>query len=895
MIRKLEAGQVRPSPLLAARLTTCLVPPPGPERSGGAPPFGEWLRRQRKALDLTQDELAGLAGCSRSAIKRLEQGRLRPSKELAKTLAQILDIPLRDQRVWIRQARTPELAPATAPLPGAPRTNLPALVLPLLGRTSEMTRIDALLRQENVRIVTLTGPPGIGKTRLALHTAAWLHESFMDGVWFVALAALTDPALLETTISRALDLHEGAGPPGTTLLRPYLRHKHLLLVLDNFEHLLAARPVLTNLLAGAPWVKILVTSRVVLHLDGEHEVPIPALAVPPRQPLPALPRLPEYAAVQLFLQRARAANPAFHLTAENAATVAEICAQLEGVPLALELAAARSRLLPPDRVRVGLAQPLTLLATESPDVPARHQALRNALTWSYELLQPEDQMLFASLGVFMGGAPLSLVRPLLPPLGSTTPAPLTVSEEGVESGLERLLAHNLIRRDEGATQEPRFQMLETVRAYARERLQTLGGLPQAQQAHASAYLALAEQAREAGSAEAQEVWLARLEQEQANFGAVLEWALAENGALATAGRLAVALGWFWEMRGYWQEARHWFTAILAQTGSLPMPLRVRLQYYAGRFAYLQSDYPAAEHLLQASLAVSQAEADVQTPLWALNALGRIAYSQCDYPRARGFYQRSLALSRAAEDPLAMATALSHLGSIAAGIGDFASAEQQLRESLVLRQTHGDRQGVVRSLNALGLVVQNREDYAQARQCFTDSLVLARTLGDKLQISLTLNNLGWLCVAEGQPEQAQPWLAEALGVAREVGSDWSMALALCYLGWVAYQRGTPAQAAPLLHESLQLAEEQGLQQVVVLCRIGLAQVALAAHDVAQAEQQLQGAEDLRQRIGVLLTPFEQRVFARLQQAVREQRDSMVREPRVLQSSGELQPDGSIEAC
>jgi tetratricopeptide (TPR) repeat protein len=536
--------------------------------------------------------------------------------------------------------------------------------------------------------------------------------------------------------------------------------------------------------------------------------------------------------------------------------------------------------MPPERVLAGLAQPLTLLAAESADLPVRHQALRNALAWSYELLQPEDQALFASLGVFVGGAPLSLVETLLPPLALAAAPAVAIAAEAVGSGLERLLAHNLIQRDE-AVAEPRFQMLETVRAYACEQLQALGALPQAQQAHAAAYLGLAEQVREEGIAAAQEVWLARLELEQANFRAVLEWALAEHRALATAGRVAVALGWFWELRGYWQEARHWLTALAAQADLLPPALAAQLHYYAGRFAYLQGEYVAAEQLLLASLAVSQAEADVQTQIWALNALGRIAYSQCAYPRARGFYEQSLALSRAAGDPLAMATALTNLGSIAAGTGNLRTAEHQLRESLALRQAHGDRQGVARSLNNLGLAVERQEDYAQALQLFADSLSQARALGDKLLISLTLNNLGWVYVAEGQAAEAQPWLAEGLGVAREVGSRWSMALALCYLGWVAFQRGTPAQAVPLLHESLQLAHEQDMQQLVVLCLIGHAQIALAAQDVTQAAQHLQGAEDLRQRIGVLLTPFEHRVLIRLQQEVRAYLEPRVGEPGVPQ--------------
>src|SRR5579859_3309599 len=551
MVRKLEAGTVRPSPALAVRLTACLAPPPVPGPPARGLPFAAWLRAQRQTLDLTQAALARQAGCSLSTIKRLEQGQLRPSRVLAATLARQLAIPPPDWPAWLQAARA--LPTAAEPVRPPRPTNPPALFLPLVGRERGLAQIQAAVTHEARRLVTLAGPAGIGKTRLALYAAAALDAAFPDGVWWVPLATLTDPALLAATISRALGLHEGAGPPGVALLRPYLRPRQLLLVLDNWEHLGPAEPVLADLLAGAPGLGLLVTSQVPLRLAGARTLPLPALALPPRHPLPPLAELQDYPAIALFLQGAHVAGAAWQLAPENAGLIAAICTRLEGVPLALELAAARSRLCPPAAILAGLDAPLDFLTEESAERPARHQAVRHALAWSYALLHHADQVLFAGLGVFAGGAPLAAVATLGPPLLAAAGLPPRGAREAIQRGLERLLAHHLLARAEVPPAAPRFTLLATVRAYAREQLQALDLLSLAEHHHAAYYLALAEQLAGAGTGTPD--GLDRLEGELENCHAALGWSLTDNQDRATAGRLALALGGFWETRGYWQEGR----------------------------------------------------------------------------------------------------------------------------------------------------------------------------------------------------------------------------------------------------------------------------------------------------------------------------------------------------
>jgi predicted ATPase/transcriptional regulator with XRE-family HTH domain len=871
MIRKLEAGDARPSPDLAVRITHALVPSPEAGDEAAGPPFALWLRRQRQALLRTQAELADQAGCSISTIKRLEQGRLRPSQTLATKLAQVLEIPQQDRPAWIQRAREPAGA---AEVPGPiRRTNLPPLMLSPIGRNREMARAGAALTREQARLVTLTGPAGIGKTRLALYIASGLEAAFPDGIWWVPLASLADPALLETTISRALELHDGTGPPAVARLRSYLRPRRLLLVLDNFEHLLTAAPVLADLLAGAPGLRLLATSQAPLGLAGELVLTLPPLAVPPLAPLPPLPDLPAYPAMQLFLQEALAADAAFQLTPDNAALLVEICRRLDGLPLAIELAAARSRRYSPAAMLAGLDQPLDFLtAAESGDRPPRHQALRQALAWSTNLLQAADQVLFAGLGIFAGGATLEAVESLLPPLLEAALLPRG-GAAAARRGLEHLLTHHLVLQEgeDGAT---RFTLLDTVRAFAREQLQARNLLAPAAAHHAHYYLAQAEQESDTAGA-ITPAGLDRLEQELDNYRAALDWTLAAPDRHPLAARLALALVQFWEMRGYWQEGQRWLMRILAQMEPAPDPLTARLEYHAGRLAHLQGEYATAEPLLQRSLAAGRRHIADPTAAWAANALGWMAYSQGHYHQARAYYEQGLAAARATDTHTAAAI-LNGLGAIALMYGD-RPAEPLLQEGLALRQAVGDQQGIARSFNMLGLAAQRLSDYPQAIRHFQACLTIARTLGDKLSIALALNNLGWVSIAAGDLAEAQIYLAAALGQAREVGSPLSSILALCSLGWLAIYRGTPEQAAALLAESLAGTETHGMSAIRVICYLGQALLAIRQHDTERASRLFDQAETLRRQLSLIPTPHMQQVALEIAQVTGRPPPGLTTEP------------------
>src|SRR3989440_1215090 len=387
--------------------------------------------------------------------------------------------------------------------------NLPAQLTPLIGREQEIQAACALLEQPEVRLVTLTGTGGVGKTRLSLQVATDLLNDFADGVCFVPLAPISDPDLVLPTIAQTLGIKEAGERPFKDLLQAHLRDKHLLLLLDNFEQVLAAAPELSDLLVGCPQLKILVTSRAVLHIRCEHEFPVPPLALPDLTHLPESEALTQYAAVALFLQSAQAAKPDFQLTGTNARAIAEICVRLDGLPLAIELAAARIKLLPPQRLLTRLEHRLQVLTMGAQDVPARQQTLRNMLAWSYDLLDAGEQLLFRRLSVFVGGTTLEAIAALYMALGD---------EPGqVLDGIASLIDKSLLQQSEQEAEEPRFVMLETIREYGRETLTVRGEVNATCQAHAVSYLALAEAAEQEWEGPQEAVSFARLEHEHDNL------------------------------------------------------------------------------------------------------------------------------------------------------------------------------------------------------------------------------------------------------------------------------------------------------------------------------------------------------------------------------------------
>jgi predicted ATPase/class 3 adenylate cyclase len=566
--------------------------------------------------------------------------------------------------------------------------NLPAQPTPLLGRERELEALGTLLRREEVRLVTLTGPGGTGKTRLGFQVAAELLDDFPDGVFFVDLAPITDPGLVTSTIAQTLGVREAGSQPLLNNLKACLREKQLLLLLDNFEQVLAAAPLVADLLAAAPRLKVLVTSRALLRLRGEKSFPVPPLTAPPavdgqwlRVDGPAksktgilsgpstmhhrlaqrAPAISQYPAVELFIQRARDAQPDFAVTNENAPAVAEICHRLDGLPLAIELAAARIRLFPPRAMLPRLGSRLKLLIAGARDLPARQQTLRSAIAWSYDLLEPAEQKLFRRLAVFVGGCSLEAAEAVGSAGGDL--------EIDVVDGAEALVSQHLLQQREGADGEPRFGMLETIREYGLEQLEASGEAEAIRRQHRDWYLALAEHAERGLYGENQTGWFDRLEREHDNLRAALAWTRAQ-GQSEEGLRLGRALKEFWYVRGYLAEGREQLAKLLALPGAeVRTAARAKALHGAGGLANRQLELGPARALLEENLALFRDLGDQGNIARALRILGEVACGRGDYEEARAFIEESLAILRELGDKDSLGLSLYYLATVAHSEGN----------------------------------------------------------------------------------------------------------------------------------------------------------------------------------------------------------------------------------
>jgi predicted ATPase len=621
----------------------------------------------------------------------------------------------------------------------APKSKLPVPPTPLIGRDEELRAVKALLLQDEVRLVTLSGPGGTGKTRLGLAVGVELEDAFADGVHLVSLVSTRDARLVASALAQALGIAESAQRPLVESLKEQLRDKEMLLLLDNFEQVVTASPLIAELLTSCPKLKMLITSRELLHLGGEHVFFVPPLAVP--EGAPPLETLPRYAAVQLFIERAKAVKPNFALTQENAQAIAHICERLDGLPLAIELAAARIKLFSPQAMLARMGDRF-LLASGARDLPPRQRTLHDTIGWSYELLSEEEKRLFGRLSVFIGGRTLEAVEAVCNQEG----------ELDVVEGLTSLIDKNLLRQGEGRT-EPRFVMLQTIHDYARERLEESDEAPAVRRAHGEYYLALAEEAEPQLTGAGQAAWLERLEEEHGNLRAALSWAQeAVQGEMAL--RLAGALWWFWYVRGYLSEARAWLAGALSQTETAERTAaRAKVLEGAGVLAWAQGDNASARSLHEESLAINRGLGDKRGIALSLNNLGLVAHDQGDYASARSLLEESLALRQEIGERPGIAQSLHNLGLVAHDQGDYASARSLYEESLVLRQEIGERPGIAQSLNGLGMVVLDEGDEALARSLFEESLALFRELGDRRGLASSLEAFAALRAAAGMMTQA----------------------------------------------------------------------------------------------------------------------------------------------
>ena len=709
------------------------------------PSFGMQLRHLREAVGITQEELAFRAGLTPNAVGDLERGKTkRPYPHTVRSLADALGLS-EDERAALLAAvptRGAKAAKVTPPA-GVLEATLPSPPTPLLGRERELREIrELLLGGSEVRLLTLTGIGGVGKTRLALEAArASLAEGhFPDGVAFVDLAPLRDSALVVPTIARSLGLREEQGQGAGDALRSYLREKRMLLVLDNFEQLLEAAFEIAHLIETCPCLFVLATSRAPLRVRGEQEYPVPPLALPPSTHDPTQEEVLRIPSGRLFVERARATSPSFALTTENAPSVAAICWRVAGLPLALELAAAKVRILEPAALLTRLDQALSTAWAR--DLPERQRTMRATLDWSYDLLSEPERGLFRRLSVFAGSFTLEAAEAV------------STNEVDVLDRLGPLVEQSLVRVEPNES-NTRYGMLEPVRQYALERLQESDEEERVRARHAAFFLALAERAEPELRKPDQLEWLELLEMDHDNLRAALSWAV-EHGHDETGLRLCVALQRFWSVRGYLEEGRRWLETALSACPSAEPSIRAR----------------------------------------ALHAIGRMALEQGDRTLADRVLQESLELCRSLGDKGGMAASLQGLAEVALWERDYERAAMLCTESVALRREIDDRQGLATSLNISGLVETHRGDYERALGLHEEGLTVARQAGDTWSLAVHLDNLGWATLGQGDQERAARHFGEALKLNSELGEKWLSADCLDGLARVASVQGSPVRAARL---------------------------------------------------------------------------------------------------
>jgi predicted ATPase/class 3 adenylate cyclase len=799
---------------------------------------GEQIVVSRAACELAQEHLPpelSLRNLGEFALKDLQ---------LPERIFQVIGPGLRRD---FAPLRTPEHLLRNLPRPGTP----------LIGREEDIaaarsafglappddrgTRPALPASSRVTRLLTLTGPGGTGKTRLALHLARELGLELPDGAIFVPLDTVTDPALVPVSIANALDLAESPGDAPRQVVLEQLRDRQLLLVLDNVEQVMSAAPFVAELLTQCPRLLILVTSRERLNVRGEQELPLAPLALPMprlsdavegvRLPL-TIEEIRHSPAVQLFVARAQAGKPEFDLTDENAPVIAEICRRLDGLPLAIELAAARVRLLSPQALLDRFDRRLDVLSRGARDLPDRQRTMRDTIAWSYDLLDPAEQRLFANLSVFVGGATLAAVT--------------TVFSEAEDRHcddldlLESLADKSLIRLSDD--DEPRIFMFETIRDYACERLVESGAQREIAQCHAGYFLALAEASEPLLAGREQATWLARLEREQANLRAAIAW-LREQGQPGPALRLGAALWRFWWLRGDIAGARSLLESLLDEVGMADPPLRAKALNGAGVLAESQGDRDIALGFHAEALEIFRRLGDLPGIAWSLNNLGVAELNRGNLEHAHELLKENLAVAEMAEDAAGIATALIDLGQLAYYRGDRDSAVEFVTRSLELFRRIGDESHTARALNNLGVMALDAGEFDRAYMLHSESLSLHRAVGDRQGIASTLNNLAEVVSGLGETATAMSLYRESYSLAIECGNRLYAAIAIENLGSLAGSQGETRAAEAHFREALLLYRRAGDQQGIVSCLAGLASTAMAKGEPDQATALLAAASAL----------------------------------------------------
>ncbi|MCA0354134.1 MAG: tetratricopeptide repeat protein [Chloroflexi bacterium] len=809
--------------------------------------FGMWLKQRRKTLDLTQDELAHLVGCATVTIRKIEANTLKPSTQIAQRLAQCCNVPEAEHTAFVHFARSET---TTGPVwsdqtPGAARVNfvvdqpphnLVDLPNPLIGRDADVATINERLANEHVRLLTLVGPPGVGKTRLALQVAQQQLERFRHGVFVVALAPVTNPQDVLSVIAQTLGIKETGIRRSFEDLKNFLYDRELLLVLDNFEQVLPAASSIDQLIQACYGLKVLVTSREALRLRRERRFAVAPLAIAtPANDEPSATLSP---AVALFVERAQAVNPDFEINETSLRDISAVCRQLDGLPLSIELIAARSMLLAPKAMLRHLEHQLTVLTSRSSDHPPRQRTLRDAIRWSVDLLEPSDQQMFMHVGVF----PQSCTLDALAAVGAEQAWALDLLD-----GLNTLADKSLLYAKADQQGETRFEMLNVLREYAREMLQHTGLLIQAAQRHAQYYLQLAQILQADLSQHNQHVTAGdRFEHDLFNFRAALEFFFTQRQIEQNV-QLATSLADLWYLRGYAGEGRRWLAQAIDQAQTtqttLEPTLWIEALNAAGYLAYHQGDYGDAAQTFSQSRQLIETANDQVGMARVYNNLGLIAHWQGQYAQSEALLNDSLQIWRKLDLSMAISSLVCNLGALQLDRGELSQAAELLEQSKVLCQQQHYENRISMVLQHQGKLALYRGDYATAQRCFSESQAIAEQMSNKTVIGFALMYQGYTTLAAGELDQAACYLSKAAQMSQDLGSKHMLCMVLAVQAQLAVEQAQYVVARQLFTQALELGRTMQFGTGIANALRGLALVdAIQGHyspALEQINQAIQG--------------------------------------------------------